>query len=623
MASPAHQIEQILQISTPVLDTALCQALGSADRDTEKRLVEALIARNQPGGLRGLVQRFDRLAGESQRLLIANADLLTSALRHAATQGDPDTQANALDLITRSGDCALAYLLAHQLGEADGARRRVAAEGLLRMARKVALAIGDGTDGHQRRHSQLLGAVAEACAAFHQHRRRDVLLAAMCFLPVVDPRIRRHLTDHRSAAYPIVGELLALDGSPLASRAILPLAAIDSMREPVERALSRPEAVGQVPAILQLGHLLIVPAIRAAVRGAERCEHLVVGRAQLDEATQRQMPRWLATLAIDPVRRVRALSDIACSGDRLTRLGCLRELMRSETESADEAVGVMCFDADPAIARVALRHLIRRRWAGLSRLMVRLVGSEHDSVRQIAEQQLAPVAFERYWVSWPRMSREQRASAGRALMKIDRHFLGKLHRKLTDAQPETRHQAVLTVRQLGQETYFEDRLIALTSDPNGKVAASATRALGRLGDNDGAMAALESALDHGDDRVRSNAIESLEETRRLALFGPHLERISHGAGNRSRATAIRALMRLPVAEGVPALERMLLDPDDRHRTSALWVVEHLGLLGVVGQVAELAKADPDPRVRGRALRVVRQLAAAAEANRGNEQGVAT
>ncbi len=622
MASPPDQIEKILQISHPVLDTACCQALGTADRATEKRLIEALMARNRPAGLRGLVQRFDRLAGESQRWLLDKTDLLAGAIRHAATEGDGDAQANAIEMVSRSGDCSLAYLLALQMSEGDGTHRRAAADGLLRMARRTVMSAEAGSDEPRRRYAQVLAAVAEACACFHQHRRRDVLLAAMCFLPVLDPRVRRHLTDRRASAYAVVGELLTLESNPLAARALLPMAGVDTMREPVERALGRPEAAQQVSAMLQLSHLLVAPAVRATVRGVERCEHLVVKRARLDEPTQRRMPRWLATLALDTPTRIRALSDIACSGDRFARLMCLRELMRSETEHADEAVGVMCFDADAAIARVAIRHLLRRRWAGLSRLMVRLVGSEHEQVRQLAEQQLAPVGFERYWANWSRMSREQRTSAGRALMKIDRNFLHKLLAKMNDPAGDHRHQAVQAARLLGQQTYFEDRLIELVADDDAKVAASAARALGRLGDSEQAMAALEHALDHDDDRVRSNAIESLQEAQRIALFGTHLERISGGAGNRSRATAIRALMQMPVAEGVPALERMLADRDDRHRTSALWVVEHLGLLGVVGQVAELAKADPDPRVRGRALRVVRQMAAEVK-HGGAAQGVAT
>ncbi|MCG8616510.1 MAG: HEAT repeat domain-containing protein, partial [Desulfobacterales bacterium] len=249
----------------------------------------------------------------------------------------------------------------------------------------------------------------------------------------------------------------------------------------------------------------------------------------------------------------------------------------------------------------------RREWEGLGRLMVRLIGSEHVEVRAVAEAHLAPLGFERLWNGWEGMTREQRERVGMALMKIDRRFLEKLDGKMAAGESGERVRGIQVVRHLGQETYFESRLVGLSEDGDERVAATAVRALGGMGASAAAEAALGRALSHRDDRVRSNAIEGLEALKRLGEHGEALERISRGDGHRSRATAIRALLSMPLSEGLPALVRMLDEGDERHRISALWVVERMELVGVLDRVATLAKGDGDSRVRSRAVRVIRDM----------------
>jgi hypothetical protein len=54
---------------------------------------------------------------------------------------------------------------------------------------------------------------------------------------------------------------------------------------------------------------------------------------------------------------------------------------------------------------------------------------------------------------------------------------------------------------------------------------------------------------------------------------------------------------------------MLADEENRHRVSALWVVEHLNLVSLLHEVADVARSDPARNVRQRALRVIRDMAA--------------
>ena len=607
MAKQSQHIEKILSISFPGVHRALAAALGTADEATEGAVLEAVLERGDAGAFGEVVRRFDRLSPAHQKRVLGEVERFSSVLREAASEGGGGMETNAIEMIGRSGSSSLAYLLVGHLEGAESPHRRLASDSLLRMAKRVNFGKVAWDEAGRREYEQALSAVVEGCRTFHKHRRRDVLVAAMCFAPRRDVRLRRYLADHRSAASGVAGELMGYRDQPMACRALLWMAGEEGQGEAAARALGRESVVGMLGAVLGMGHLLVVPRVRAVVRGVGHVEHLVEAAGAVDAQVGRGMVGLVGALGMSDKRRAGTYGRLAEARDRLTRLRALRALMGMRCAEADEVVGAMCFDSEEGVARTALRWLIGRRWEGLNQLMVRLVGSDHAAVREMAEAHLAPLGFERMWSGWEQMSRDQRERVGTALMKIDRRFLAKLEARLSGGDAGDRMRAVQVVRALGQSSYFEGRLVGLTEDGDERVAATAVRALGEMSESPTATAALEKALEHGDDRVRSNAIEALEALEMIGLHGPALARISEQGGNRSRATAIRALMRMPVKEGVPALTRMLGDGDERHRLSALWVVEHMGLIGVLDRVAEIAKGDGDTKVRRRAIRVVQEM----------------
>ena len=62
-------------------------------------------------------------------------------------------------------------------------------------------------------------------------------------------------------------------------------------------------------------------------------------------------------------------------------------------------------------------------------------------------------------------------------------------------------------------------------------------------------------------------------------------------------------------KGSASLDRMLRDSAKGHRLSGLWVAERPGAVSVSARVAELARTESDPLVRGRAKRCARRLLA--------------
>ncbi len=603
------------RIGDPLIDVAMIEALPTADEAAAQQIVALLITRATDGGLRGLLRHFHELSDGLQKRVVESGSRFDAAIRHAAANGDHSERVNAVELITRCGSVRLAYLLADQLHEDDVVLAKAAAAGLLRLTRQCVEDVGTLALPRERAMQWLAAAVSQACGSYGQHGRRDVLLAAACMAQWRPAEVLRRLGEKRSAALPALREIVRRGDEPMVESRLLALATWEPLEGAVVESLRERSGGQRVPGILGGVALVGLPALRMTLSRIGPANHLLPSAAQLaamEPAQLRALPRWVESIHAEDGAKVEVLERVAVSSDRWARLGALRALQAIGTPEADESIATLCFDDDALLARVALRHLVLRDYKGLTQLTVRLVASVHAEVRMMAERELTRLGFGRLWQHWDQLEPATRRSAGRALMKIDSNF----HRHLAErmgGSKDDRFRAVKIARELSQERFFEPQLIKLVRDTDERVASSAAMALGAMQDSPVAARELTAALDHPDDRVRSNAVESLEKMHQVDQARQKLQELAATSGNRSRATALKALLSLPAGGAVPALDAMLGDPDPKHRISALWVAEQMGVIAVGRKIAELAANDQDAKVRLRAMRIFRLLAAASPA----------
>ncbi len=614
-------IKQIYRTLRPIrdsiVDQSMAAALPTADPTSRKLIVLSLLERRHEEGLAPIVAHYHLLNKDLQRLIGDHIGQFDSVLRQTANNVDPQTRLNAVELIVSSLSFRLAYLLADQLHHGDARTIRAASAGLFKLARMIDIdsKTPDSIDAPFQPVARLRWvhtALTDAAACYHQHSRHDIIYAIIMLLPRTNDKLEHLISSLKSPIHNALRECLRRADHPAVLRGLLCLSHIDSLKPAITEGLRRRSLANHLPLLAKNAHLTLLPAIRGALRAVVNADHLAPDQKQIAEYTpseRRLLPRWLAVVRATRPTVLGALDQLIADEDPITRITSLRTLMTLDSANADDLIATLTYDSEPLIARSALRHLMLRKWVGLDKLMVRLISSAHQDVRALAERHLAPVGFNRLWSFWEHLDPPTRLAAGRGLIKIDPHFHKQLSDRLHSEHNATRFRAVMMVRALHQETFFENELLGLISDSDRKVASAAATALGRFRDSSRVAAALTSALDHPDDRVRSNAVESLESMDALAFARESLLKVASSRGNRSRATAIRALLKLPMGNALGALEQMLQDDSAQHRISALWVVEQMGLLDVAQTVASLARHDDEPEVKTRAVRIVRQLVA--------------
>lgn len=619
------------------VDQALAAALPTVESSAVAPIARLLLERGDAGATATLIELFDTLPADLQTELVRRIGDLYGACREAARRRGTAGPRKVIELVRQTRSTKLVYLVAEQLRTGPVELRRSAAECLLELTEQVvstkfqveepALRDDASNSKLETRNLKLSSplremqaAVEEALLLYHHHHQPAVLLAFAMLLPGPCGKAMSALRDPRQGAVEGLRQLILDAHEPAIIRHTLRWLTVPTLTAGAAAALPRLCRAGKLHLILVEGSLLLQGATRQAVGKLTDAAALLPTDNDLlnmPASAALWLPQWITALPLDEGSRIAHLTRLARLPHVHARLAALRQLIRQTANPkapADElhpAIAEFCRDEHETLARLALRHLLASRWDGLHRLLIQIhQQSPHESVRQIAAEQFAPLGFNALWNNWPRLALAKRFTLAKALIKLDDRFHRLLDQRLNHETLTSQLRALDIITTLNQGALFEQTLIPLTQATNEKLAASAVRALASA-QSPLATEALESALSHRDARVRANAIEALGQHRAYPMLS-HLRQMATSDDNRPRANAIAQLLRTGDHDAPHHLRDMLSDLASKHRISALWAVDHAGRTDTVGQVAEMAISDRDPAVRERAAKTLKALLARME-----------
>ncbi len=601
----------------PSVDQALATALPTADGDCVERIAAALLDRGRADAAVTLIERFDQLPRSIREKIIARVPQLYGTLRKAANQATGPSCVNTIAIIRTAKEGRLAYLVAEQLRHRPAEVQQQAAEALLDLANHATQVLE--TTNQRGRHRcdplethYVRVAVEESVGLYGNHQQPATLLAMFTLVPRPMPQVMNHLANEGHPAIGSLRRLLAKADQRAVRRGLLAMVGVPTLTAYVLEGLTVATRRRQFEDVLAHWHLLLDHRVaRPLTQAADATRFWPRDHKTPHGKTThtRGLALWARCVERAPIERVAKLAELAGLTDPMARLSALRGLMALAASphpaGANEAIALFCRDPNPGLARIALRHLIRVDWPGLTSLLTQLVHATDPTVRRLAMAQLTSRGFKQMWDQWPRISAANRLAMGRALIKINAGFTHHLGRKLNALDRASRLRAISIIRTLNQAPFFERALLDAARDRDEVIVSAAIKALGEVRSL-AVDEALTKALNHHDSRVRANAIEALYPR----LTGDHLRPLSRMAvreENRPQANAIAVLLRRQQEAAWPLLRRMLADRQPGHRLSALWLVGAFGLTEVATRVAEMSINDPHPRVRASAKRVVERL----------------
>jgi hypothetical protein len=631
-------LRSLIESPNAAADEVLVEALRLADVTEQLPLVAAILARGRVAGLCGLVDVYDKLPESMQLQILANVKSLHPALRECGRSERPERRLAAMKLIAQGRQGRLSYVLSENLHSGDETLGKCAAGAMTALARWVVRStrqlqfgeaddigplVSQGVAGYEGSdasvYQQLLenrreieGAVVRAIELHRGSRQQELLHAALLLCDSADSQVMQILTVSRHGGQGVFIRRVQQTPESEHVPAFLLAAGRGGLRTHFGQAFARIEGATSLDALLRRTHWLKDHAMQLCLRQATTGPWL--DEASLAADLVRRGPRdlvsvarWVSLSGLSDDEKAQRLGVLmqATAGDSKARLGVMRSAMSIGSASLPTMTEIVRGE-DERLARIAARHAVRFGSREQETALLASTADAADSVRRVVSRSAGRTSFEAFWDRYDKLPEDIRRDAGRAMLKLLPDGLQRLARRLSSGDADGRVRAMQIVADLGLVAGLKERFLPLCSHASPRVRSKAVSLLGSIGVK-AIDTLLEKAASDPDARVRANAVEVMEQ-RSNGRFVPVLtEKARHGA-NRERANAIKALARMRAGVVHGQLSEMLHDTRPEHRVSALWCLRKLGWWKLLRDVADLARADDNIRVKRYAMGVLNAAA---------------
>lgn len=610
-------LETVNKYKDPSVDRALSLALDTSDAQSSTDITKTLLNRHEHHAMHSLVVNYHKATPQMKKEIAFHGKNLHQALRQTIKSNHTQTIANGITLIWETKSAQQAYLLNDVMLHGKIESKQLAAMALFKLAGWATSGVPYGDPICSAEDFQAIrNASLDAVKNYHAHQLEKTLESLYKFLSSFIPGLLKTMHEpHMDIVLPPMRKALAtLQSDEIAAGCVQFLdhphfkaAALRGLRHASDHNMMQP--------ILRSHHLLKIASKRSELKELVDAKHLIPPQQILSEYDQDAAIgylQWVETLIgleLWTIPYLKAAHNLKSATARLHALRALMKMASKEkSATADKAILYFIADKNPHVATTAARYTLNHHEENekeFYHLLLELLHSQHLSVRRLASIRLAPIGFDSIWNNWHKISEQQRTTLGQTLIKIDPNFHHMLGRKLGSENPSDTVKALAIINFLNQGDFFTQAITILLRSQNEKIASAAATAIGTTTAPQ-SIEHLERTLLNKNARVRANAIESLNKLEAKTHF-PTLQKIAQKDKNRPRANAIGALMEQHTDEALNALEVMLSDEAANHRTSALWLIEHMGLIDMAKHVAEMSISDPDPTVRNKAKDVIDKI----------------
>jgi len=605
--------------NTPAADRALLAALRAADFPAAQVIVEALLVRNQRVGLYGLIEAFHAFDDAIQQHILGKMDELFSVLREASQSRSEQVRLNVLEAIRRGCAYRAAYLADAALHDRSAQVREAASETLYALADQLLRTspVADleldhldpeelqsrmaGLEWYAEDRRQVVSAIESGLQSFAVHLHPRVVEAAMWFADDLGGRFWSMLLVPGSRAAHVAVSVIAGSRNPRLVPFCIGALSYGEFRPHVVKALATCTAPAFLDEWLRECWRLVQPKTArsmAALKELACVQHGAAELLHLPPDGQRHLARWVNAIGIPTGEKLGLFKEMLRRGDESARRPAALVLVDRPDEGATTLLRRLARDNQPEVSWIARYELARRRPLEYPPCEL---GSGLDGSAEApdAREERRPAAtFERYWAAFDQLSEEERRYFGGQVLGRDASARTTLARRLVAPEPADRVRALRIVTLLGIAGEFVDQLYQLSYDGEPEVRGTAVKALGQLPDAT-SRRVLRNALSDEDSRVEANAVEEIGASGAKSAVADLLPKLG-SSDNRVRANAVKALLRLGVRQAAEALLLMLNDENRAQRISALWLIDHMGLLTLTTRVARMAGSDEDVQVRDRA-----------------------
>jgi HEAT repeat protein len=500
----------------------LIPALDSPHGAVRLGALRSLLERRSLAGQREILSRLHLLDERWKAIIAEHRASMSHALRDAILDGSPQLCANGCRAALWFREYDLLPALINALEDEGNPNASLAAETVLAL---VDLFCSDFAEERQQEktdhpyrdwtllRTRLTECLERSVERFSRHKRREVLQAFLMLAGHDNPSLRQILLDPLDSRYlTVIDELthsrhaevlrLILDclEDPNAPSAMLALMAHRSDSQFVKLLLER---VGDKPSPFvahNLGRIGNVAWLHDP--------HTLIN--ELDDAGQQSLVRLVMASSMNRLESFKTIAHLIVKGQAGARRAAVAALAEFHGAEANQLALKALSDDDEEVQASAIRQLRDRGIPGAISILLDMVSSPSEKIRQAACDSLDEFKFPRFLASFDMLDEDVRGTTGKLVRKIDPSSVPLLREETRSPSRRRRIRALQMASAMQAVSEISDQALQLLDDEDHLVRLEAAKALGQCHTME-VYAALARAADDRSLTVREAALTSLEQ----------------------------------------------------------------------------------------------------------------
>lgn len=465
--------------------SVLIGALDSHDGTVYEHAIRALVARRSKAGHLAVLGRWHLLSPKQRELLPEGRGRMSGALRDAVLSDEEQLFENACELVEEFTEFDLVPTLVTLAENQKNEHAPAATALVVRLVNRLSEMVHGQRDKNDRRDPEsirryVLESLERSVERFRHHGRAELLEAFVILAGPSCNLLRKILDNPHHACYDTMVNTLTHSQSTGVIELLLSFLKTPSSSLGILNVMSRRADKPFVERLLECTRVEDFQKIRKNLARIHSFPWLLTDEFGIDRFSEQDQARCVKLVTHSGMKQEDVLAILERAliyGEPVGRCAACEALVPIAGDRPSQLVLRATRDSDPVVQAAATRQLRDRHLPGTMALLLKLIDSPHEIVRDASRESLREFSFENYLARFETLSDDARRSTGMVVQKVDSETIPNLLGEMENPSRRSRMRAIDMAEAMQLISQTSEGLLTLLEDEDHLVRSAAADAL--------------------------------------------------------------------------------------------------------------------------------------------------
>ncbi len=463
----------------------LISALGRPEGVIYESALKTLVARRSKLGHLAVLKQWHRLSPDQRKLVQEGRGRMSGALRDAVLTDEKQLFQNACELVEQFGEFDLVPTLVTLAENQKSEHAPLATQLVLRLVDQLSEMTHGPRNPRDRRDPEsirryVLESLERSVERFRRHERAELLEAFVILAGPSSSLLNAILDDPRHACYDTVVSTLANSKSTGVLELLISFLKTRSTSLSVLNVISRRTDELFVERLLECARDETFSKVSKNLSRIRSFAWLKPDKIDIDRFEEQDQARCMKLATASGMKQEEILDLIEkflSHGAPAGRYAACDALASIPGDRPSQMVLRAVQDVEPLVQAAATRQLRDRHLPGTMSILLKLLDSPHEIVREATREALLEFSFENFLARFETLSDDARRSTGMVVRKVDTETVAGLRAEMANLSRKKRMRAIEMAEVLELIPQVNEGLLDLLEDEDHLVRTAAADAL--------------------------------------------------------------------------------------------------------------------------------------------------